>query len=64
TAPGLPVGSLGFVYLPALLFTVVASVLVAPLGAKAAHVLPADLLKKVFAVVLFVIAVNMVRGLL
>jgi uncharacterized membrane protein YfcA len=64
TAPGLPLGSLGFVYLPAMLFTVVASVLVAPLGAKAAHVLPANLLKKVFAVVLFVIAVNMVLGLL
>lgn len=64
TAPGLPTGSLGFVYVPALLFTVAASVLVAPFGAKAAHVLPANLLKKVFAVVLFFIAVNMVQGLL
>lgn len=64
TAPGLPPGSLGFVYLPALLFTVVASVLVAPFGAKAAHVLPGNLLKKVFAVVLFFIVLNMLRGLL
>lgn len=64
TAPGLPPGSLGFVYLPALLFTVVASVLVAPFGAKAAHILPANLLRKVFAVILFLTVVNMLRGLL
>ena len=63
TAPGLPTGSLGFVYLPALLFTVLASVALAPFGAKAAHVLPANLLKKVFAVVLLGIAANMLRGL-
>ena len=56
-------GSLGFVYLPALLFTVVASVLVAPFGAKAAPVLPANVLKNVFAVVLFFIVLNMLRGL-
>ncbi len=64
TAQGLPSGSLGFVYIPALFFTVGASVLLAPWGARAAHVLPANLLKKVFAVVLFFIALNMVRGLL
>lgn len=63
TAPGLPSGSLGFVYLPALLFTVLASVLLAPCGAKAAHVLPANLLKKIFALVLMAIALNMARGL-
>ncbi|WP_370262405.1 sulfite exporter TauE/SafE family protein [Limnobacter sp.] len=62
TAQGLPPGSLGFVYLPALVFTVVASVLVAPWGARAAHVLPAKLLRKVFAVVVLGIAVNMLRG--
>ncbi|MEK9816949.1 MAG: sulfite exporter TauE/SafE family protein [Limnobacter sp.] len=62
TAPGLPTGSLGFVYVPALLFTVVASVLLAPWGAQAAHILPAPLLRKVFAVVVFAIAVNMMRG--
>ena len=62
TAPGLPTGSLGFVYTPALLFTVVASVLLAPWGAQAAHILPAPLLRKVFAIVVFGIAVNMMRG--
>jgi uncharacterized membrane protein YfcA len=62
TAPGLPTGSLGFVYTPALLFTVVASVLLAPWGAQAAHILPAPLLRKVFAAVVFGIAVNMMRG--
>jgi uncharacterized protein len=37
-------------------------VLLAPSGAKAAHILPAPLLRKVFAVVVFAIAGNMMRG--
>jgi uncharacterized membrane protein YfcA len=54
--PGLPEGSLGFIYLPALLVISVASVLTAPLGAKTAHALPVKSLKKVFAVVLYLLA--------
>ena len=54
--PGLPPGSLGFVYLPALLVVSLTSVLAAPLGAKTAHRLPVRTLKKVFALTMFVLA--------
>lgn len=47
--PDLPPGSLGFVYLPALLVVSGASVLTAPLGARTAHRLPVQALKRVFA---------------
>lgn len=51
--PDLPLGSLGFVYLPALLIVSLASVLTAPLGARTAHSLPVKSLQKVFALSLF-----------
>jgi uncharacterized membrane protein YfcA len=51
--PDLPPGSLGFVYLPALLIVSLASVLTAPLGARTAHSLPVKSLQKVFALSLF-----------
>lgn len=51
--PDLPPGSLGFVYLPALLIVSLASVLTAPLGARTAHSLPVKALQKVFALSLF-----------
>jgi uncharacterized membrane protein YfcA len=43
--PGLSPGSLGFVYLPALLVIAIASITTAPLGAKTAHSLPVKSLK-------------------
>ena len=49
----LPKYTLGFVYLPALLTISAASVLTAPLGARAAHALPTDKLKRIFALMLF-----------
>ncbi|HWS76646.1 MAG TPA: sulfite exporter TauE/SafE family protein [Quisquiliibacterium sp.] len=52
-------GSLGYVYLPALLCIASASVLTAPLGARAAHALPTAALRKVFAVVLLALAAYM-----
>ncbi|WP_324779667.1 sulfite exporter TauE/SafE family protein [Thiobacillus sedimenti] len=58
-APGLPSGSLGFVYLPALAGIVVGSVLTAPLGARTAHRLPVRRLKRVFALLLFALALRM-----
>ncbi len=62
--PALPPGSLGFIYLPALLPIVVASVMTAPLGAKAAHALPVARLKKIFALVLYALAAYMLyKGL-
>lgn len=60
----LPEWSLGYVYLPALAGIVALSVLTAPLGARLAHSLPVDRLKKVFAVLLLVVATKMLIGLL
>jgi uncharacterized membrane protein YfcA len=57
--PDLPAGSLGFVYLPALLVVSLASVTTAPLGARTAHALPVKSLKRVFALVLYMLAAYM-----
>lgn len=57
---GLPPGSLGFVYLPALAGIVVGSVLTAPLGARTAHRLPVRPLKRIFALLLVTLALRMV----
>ncbi len=57
--PGLPQWSLGFVYLPALACLAGASVLVAPIGARLAHRLPVPTLKRVFAVLLVLLAAKM-----
>jgi len=55
-------GFAGFVYLPALLGIVCTSWFTAPLGAKATHTLPVPLIKKIFAVLLLVIAATMVMN--
>jgi uncharacterized membrane protein YfcA len=57
--PGLPPYSLGYIYLPALLLIAAASVTMAPLGARTAHRLPVQLLKKIFAVILYALAAYM-----
>ena len=54
-----PVMSLGYVNLPAFISIVVASVLSAPLGAWIAHRIPPEILKKIFAVFLLVLAIKM-----
>jgi uncharacterized membrane protein YfcA len=56
---GLPAGSLGFVYLPALAAIALVSVLTAPLGAKLAHRLPVKKLKRIFALLLYALGVRM-----
>jgi uncharacterized membrane protein YfcA len=56
---GLPPASLGYIYLPALLVISIASVTTAPLGAKTAHNLPVKSLKKVFAYMLYALALYM-----
>ena len=62
--PGMPVYSLGFIYLPAAFVIVLASASLAPLGARAAHRLDVAALKRVFAGLLLMLAVYMVlRGL-
>lgn len=49
---GLPVGSLGYVHLPAVAAIATTSVLAAPFGVNLAHRTPAALLKRIFAVML------------
>lgn len=61
---GLPEGSFGYIWLPALVVIAVCSVFLAPLGARAAHRLPVGKLKKIFATVLYVLAAYMLwKGL-
>jgi uncharacterized membrane protein YfcA len=55
----LPFPNLGFVYLPALLWVTLASVIAAPLGAKAAHRMKIGLLRKFFAVLMLVLATHL-----
>lgn len=50
---GLPPEMLGYIYWPALLVLGSVSVLLAPVGAKAAHKLPVKTLKRIFAFLLF-----------
>jgi uncharacterized membrane protein YfcA len=52
-------GSLGYLWLPALAVIASASVLLAPLGAKAAHAMNVQQLKRVFAGMLYLLALYM-----
>lgn len=52
----LPEYSIGFIYSPALFAVGLFSILLAPLGARCAHSLPAEVLQKVFAAGLFIVA--------
>ena len=56
---GLPPYSVGFIYLPALAAIVCTSVLTAPFGARLAHRLPVQVLKRCFAVLLLCLAARM-----
>lgn len=55
----LPAPSLGYVYLPAMLWVALATLLTAPLGAMAAHRMKVELLRKLFAVLLLVLATRL-----
>ena len=60
----LPANSVGYIYLPALIVIACASVLMAPLGVRAAHALPIASLKRVFAGILYLLAAYMLwKGL-
>ena len=59
----LPPLSVGYVYLPALVGIVIGTFVTVPWGAKAAHTLPVTTLKKIFAVILFVLASKMLWSL-
>ena len=60
----LPQPSLGFVYLPALLWIAIASITTAPLGAMAAHRMKIGVLRKLFAVLLIALATKMLWKIL
>lgn len=64
TVEGLPEGSFGYIWLPALGVIAIASVFTAPLGARAAHALPVGKLKRIFASILYGLAAYMLyKGL-
>lgn len=58
-ATGLPQYSLGFVYLPALFWIVLTSMFAASLGAKATHHMKIGVLRKLFALLLLVLATKL-----
>lgn len=58
----LPTGAWGFVYLPAFVGISATSLITARLGAKLAHHLPADTLKKLFACLLVLVGLNFIIG--
>jgi uncharacterized protein len=59
----LPPLSLGYVYLPALIGLVVGSFVTVPLGASIAHRISASLLKRIFAIILLLLAIKMAWSL-
>jgi len=63
TANATPI-HLGYVYLPAVGWVVLASVLTAPLGAKTTHVIQTDMLKKIFVAILYLLGIKMLISLL
>ncbi|BBN60728.1 sulfite exporter TauE/SafE family protein [Hydrogenovibrio marinus] len=58
-ASNLPAYSTGFVYWPAFLGIVIASFFTAPLGARMTHKLPVKRLKKIFGLLLIILAIKM-----
>jgi uncharacterized membrane protein YfcA len=59
----LPAFSVGYVYLPALIGIVLGTFVTVPLGAKLTHRMPVTMLKKIFAVILFILATRMLWSL-
>lgn len=57
--PDLPTGSFGYIYLPALAVIAAVSVVMAPVGVRAAHALPVKALRRVFAGILYILATYM-----
>lgn len=60
TALQLPAWSLGYIYIPAFLGIVLTSWVTVPIGAKWAHQLPAEKLKRYFSLLLFVMATKLI----
>jgi uncharacterized membrane protein YfcA len=60
---GLPPYAVGYIYLPALAGLIATSVLTAPLGVRLAHSLPVGRLKRIFAVLLYIVGTRMLVSL-
>jgi hypothetical protein len=60
--PSLPAQATGYIYWPAFAGIALTSVLLAPVGARLAHTLPVNQLRKLFALFLAVIGVRMLIG--
>ena len=58
-AENLPVGSVGYINLPALLAIAVFSVFTAPIGARLAHSLDSAQLKQIFGIYLVIVSISM-----
>ena len=56
---GLPPTMVGYIFWPALIVLAIFSVVLAPIGARAAHKLPVKTLKRIFAYLLFGLAIYM-----
>jgi uncharacterized membrane protein YfcA len=59
----LPQYAVGYIYLPALAGLIATSVLTAPLGVRLAHSLPVGRLKRIFAVLLYIVGTRMLISL-
>jgi uncharacterized membrane protein YfcA len=59
----LPAMSLGYVYLPALIGIVVGTFVTVPWGARMTQRMPVTTLRKIFAVILFILATRMLWSL-
>jgi uncharacterized membrane protein YfcA len=62
--PDLPAGTIGYIYLPAMIGISVSSVLMAPVGAWASHKLPTRTLRRIYGVLLLVLATKMFAAFL
>jgi uncharacterized protein len=60
---GLPPGNLGYVHMPALVGIAIGSALLAPIGARIGHRTPVKTLRRIFAVLMYVIAFRLLWGL-
>jgi uncharacterized membrane protein YfcA len=61
--PGLPPGSIGYVYVPAFVGISLTSIFLAPVGARVAHRMPVAGLKKVFVLFLLLLAAKLAYSL-
>lgn len=64
TVPDRPIGTLGFVHLPAALLLAASAAALAPLGARLAHRVPVAALRRLFGVFLLFVGVRLLLGIL